>query len=176
MPTIVIDQPNLAAGSAAPEVGATPTPSPDPVNHHDPPAPTTRPPLSPALETAGEAVSGSAAAAATWFRQLADGMVATKGERPPPPAVLPVQTESRVLDTFRRNPGSLIGHARAAQGRTMWSASLYVDDVTRLQSRLSASAAVLNAPGHAGTPAEIGPGLDEAGEAPPETIREGSAT
>jgi len=81
-----------------------------------------------------------------------------------------------VLETFRRHPGSLVGHTRAAQGRTMWSASLYVDDVTRLQTRLTASATVLNRPGHAGTPAEIGPDAADGGEQSTSSVHAGSAT
>lgn len=104
----------------------------------------------------GAAVSGSASAAAAWFRQLAVVLAASKPrDRPALPAALPVQAEHRVLETFRRHPGSLADEARAAQGRIMWSAALYIDDVTRLQTRLTASVDVLNRPGRAGTPAEI---------------------
>ena len=176
MPTLLLDQALPAAAPAEPGTDSTPATSSPPAPVIDPLAPATQPPLSPAMETAGSAVSGSAVAAATWFRELADGLAPTKGERPALPAVLPVRAEELVLDTFRRHPGSLIGHARAAQGRTMWSASLYVDDVTRLQTRLTASATVLNRPGHAGTPAEIGPDTADGGEQSTSSVHAGSAT
>ncbi len=119
---------------------------------------------SPTLDTAGDVLTGSAAAAAGWFHQLADVLAVSKEPRPVLAAELPVRAESQVLDTFRENPGSLTSQAHAAQGRTLWSASLYVDDVTRLQTRLTSYVTVLNQPGHAGTPAEIGPdpALDDA--------------
>ncbi len=131
---------------------------------------------SPTLDTAGSALTGSAAAASGWFHQLADRLAATKHPRPALPAALPIQAESGVLDTFRRNPGSLSSPVLTAQGRTMWSASLYIDDVTRLQTRLIAFVTVLNQPGQAGTPAEIGtePAIDDSASAG--GVHSGSAT
>jgi len=153
-----------------------PAPHTDPATHTDPPTPTIEQPLSPVLNSAGGAVSGSAATTAAWFRQIADVLTGNPKNRPTPPAAEPVLAESQVLDTFRQHPGSLADPARAAQGRIIWSASLYVDDVTRLQTRLSASIAVLNRPGHAGAPAEIESDQSDGHLATPDGIHAGSAS
>ena len=176
MPALLLEQAVPATESPDQRTGSPSATDSDRAIHIDPAGAATQPPLSPALGTAGNAVSESATSAAAWFRELADVLAATKGDRPALPDVLPVRAEDLVLGTFRRNPGSLVGHARAAQGRTMWSASLYVDDVTRLQTRLTASTAVLNRPGHAGTPAEIGPDDGDGGADSPSEVRAGSAT
>lgn len=122
--------------------------------HTDGSAPsTTSNARSPGLSATGDAVAQSAAETATSFRELADGLAPTRG-------------------TW---PASLIGHASAEQGRNLWSCSLHLDDVTRLQAGLTASVAVLNQPGHEGTPAEIGPEPAAGGTALPSTVRAGSS-
>ena len=49
-----------------------------------------------------------------------------------------------MLETFRERPGALTDTSVLGSARTLWGASLYVDDVTRMQQRLIASVNSLN--------------------------------
>ena len=66
------------------------------------------------------------------------------GRVPQPPAVCPAEAEDRVLETFRERPDALADTSVLGPARTLWGASLYVDDVTRMQQRLIASVNSLN--------------------------------
>ena len=49
-----------------------------------------------------------------------------------------------MLETFRERPDALGDNHILGLARTLWGASLYVDDVTRMQERLVASVTKLN--------------------------------
>jgi hypothetical protein len=97
-----------------------------------------------ALQSAGIGVSDAASGTARWFRELAQVLEHPVGAGPSLPAVCPAEAEARVLDTFRESPGALSDTAILGPARTLWGASLYVDDVTRMQHRLIHSVTHLN--------------------------------
>ena len=89
----------------------------------------------PTLAAAGAGLTDRTVAAARWFDDAASvldgsGHPATAGTPDP------VQAERGVLSALRTNPSALADDHVAALARTLWGASLYVDDVTRMQSRL----------------------------------------
>jgi hypothetical protein len=88
-------------------------------------------------------VSDAATGSARWFRELADVLEEPAGTSPSLPDVCPADAEDGVLGTFRE-PGALADPSVLGPARTVWGASLYVDDVTRMQQRLIASVTSLN--------------------------------
>ncbi|HEY4993365.1 MAG TPA: FUSC family protein [Nakamurella sp.] len=122
------------------------------------PPPPSLPPGDPAprravrpLAAAGSDIWASASAAAEWYQRLA-GVLDHSATGVPP--IIPVQGEARVLGTFRREADILHDPAVAARARTLWSASLYIDDVTLLQQRLTGYVETLERPGTPGAPAD----------------------
>ena len=89
-------------------------------------------------------MSDAASGSARWFRELADLLEQPAGTSAPPPAVCLAEAEDRVLETFRERPDALADSSVLGPARTLWGASLYVDDVTRMQQRLIASVNSLN--------------------------------
>jgi uncharacterized membrane protein YccC len=96
------------------------------------------------LGAAGVCVSDAASGSARWFRELADLLEQPAGTSAPPPAVCRAEAEDRLLETFRERPDALADTSVLGPARTLWGASLYVDDVTRMQQRLIASVNSLN--------------------------------
>ena len=123
-------------------------PSPDPENT---PTPDPEDPPSTPLATSSTTVADSAADAAQWFQEIANVL-----HRTPPDAVLPagtpVRAEAAVLGAFREDPRTLRNPNVAARASSLWTASLYIDDVTRLQSRLGRYVAILDGPSRPGAP------------------------
>ena len=73
---------------------------------------------------------------------------------------LPANTDATVervyLRVLHRQAAELARPAVAARARTLWAASLFVDDVARLEERLRTDVETINAPPTPGTvPAEI---------------------
>jgi hypothetical protein len=125
-------------GAVDPGPGTSPRATDSAVHHDD-----ARPPRV-ALAAAGIGVSDAASGTARWFRELAEVLERPDGISPPLPAVCPADAEARVLDSFRESPAALSDGAVLGPARALWGASLYVDDVTRLQHRLIVSVASLN--------------------------------
>ena len=89
----------------------------------------------PTLAAAGAALTDRTVAASRWVHYAAsvlDGSAHAAGAGAPDP----VRAERGVLTALRVNPSVLADRRVAAQARSLWGASLYVDDVTRLQVRL----------------------------------------
>ena len=105
------------------------------------------------LVDAGGTIAVAASAAAAWYRGLADVLSRTV-------EALPANTDATVervyLRVLHRQAAELARPAVAARARTLWAASLFVDDVARLEERLRTDVETINAPPTPGTvPAEI---------------------
>ncbi len=70
---------------------------------------------------------------ADWYRSLADLLSRTTSHLPP---VGDAVAEQRLLAGVHDQAARLDEPAVAARARTLWAASLYVDDVTRLETRV----------------------------------------
>lgn len=115
------------------------------------------------LPTAGDGLAESAATSAQWFHRLAGVLDHPKNQILPVPPVVAVGAEARVLATFEAMPGDLADPTIAAQAKNQWVAALYIDDVTRLQTRLTGFVTTLNERSRPGAP----PDLDEPPGSPP---------
>ena len=109
-------------------------------------APLRRP--EPTLAAACACLTDRTVAASRWFHYAAS-VLEGSGHAADAGAPDPVQAERGVLGALRTNPSALADHHVAALARTLWGASLYVDDVTRMQSRLGPVIDVLARP-HSG--------------------------
>ena len=95
----------------------------------------------PTLQVAGDAVSDCAVHCAGWYRGLADLLSRSTTDLPP---VGDAVAEHRLLTTLHAHAGQLDEPAVAARARTLWAASLYVDDVTRLETRVRDDITAIN--------------------------------
>ncbi len=105
-------------------------------------APTTDSSPSGTLATAGAAVSECAVHSAAWYRSLADLLSREITDLPP---VGDAVAEHRLLNTLHARAAELDQPAVAARARTLWAATLYVDDVTRLEIRVRDDITAINA-------------------------------
>jgi hypothetical protein len=94
-----------------------------------------------ALSAAEGVLAESAAATSRWFEQVAE--VIDK-RQPAIPDTTPATAEERLLEVFRARPQALSEPAVVVSARTLWGASLYLDDVTRAEVRLAPAVAGLN--------------------------------
>ena len=113
--------------------GVAPMPPPTPAPDDDPTG---------TLAAAQAVLAHSVIATSKWFDQVGDVIDKT---RTSPPAANPATTEDSLLDTFRQHIPALSVPAVAVSARTLWGASLYVDDVTRAERRLSTAISGFNA-------------------------------
>ena len=102
-----------------------------------------------AVTAAEVGLSESGSTAAGWFRGIAD-VLGRPAE--PLPAITPAVAQDRVLRAFRSDLDAVRDADVAAVGTSLWSASLYVDDVTRLQKRLIGSVVAFNSRTSPGAP------------------------
>jgi len=109
-------------------------------------APLRRP--EPTLAAASAGLTDRTIAASRWFHYAAS-VLDGSGHAADAGAPDPVQAERGVLSALRTDPSALADDRVAALARTLWGASLYVDDVTRLQVRLRPVVGAL-APAHSG--------------------------
>lgn len=119
--------------------------------------------IAPALPAAADGLAESAAMSAKWFHQLAGVLDQPRKDIPPVPAVVSVGAEARVLATFEATPDALADPTIAALAKNQWVAALYIDDVTRLQTRLTGFVTALNERSRPGA----APDLDESPGSPP---------
>ncbi len=90
-------------------------------------------PIGTTLTTAGTAILDCATHSAEWYRSVADRLSRTRSDLP---TVGTAQAEQELLGTLHANAHLSDRPSVAARARTLWAASLYIDDVTRLEARV----------------------------------------
>jgi len=95
------------------------------------------------LDAACLGLTSAAATTGRWFDRAAAVLAGSEPRLDPPREP---DAERAVLTSLRRNPTVLADPPVAARARTVWAVALYVDDATRLQSRLAPMIDVLARP------------------------------
>lgn len=107
---------------------------------------TTTPVAAGTLARAESLLIGSATVTSGWFDQLADVLDSKPARSAPSPlsAPTPATAEEQLLAAFRQHIDVLTDPVVALRARKLWGASLYLDDVSRSQTRLIPVVAKIN--------------------------------